>query len=97
MTPNTVPDSQIGAFVLVPFSDPTQARAWVAELNEQRDPADPPIIVTEGSEDAWVDPRTGEPGYEVTFAGGWRAKVAGGGQVTIGIGDRRVAQRSAAA
>jgi hypothetical protein len=49
---------------------------------------DGPMIVTEGSEETWVDPATGESGCEVTFAGGWRAKVAGSGQVTIGKGAR---------
>lgn len=89
MTPNADQCSPVSAFVLVPFPDVASARAWAADLDVPI--ADPPIV-TEGTESAWVDPHTGEPGYEVTFAGGWRAKVAGSGTVTIGMGDRRVAE-----
>lgn len=92
MTSTTDQNSPVSAFVLVPFRDACEARSWAAEQSDKRSLADPPMIVTEGAEHAWIDPNTGEPGYEVTFAGGWRAKVAGGGSVTIGIGDRRVAR-----
>lgn len=80
-------DSKISALVLVPFTDPEAARAWAAE----HAPSALPPIVTAGTESVWVDPATGEPGYEVTFAGGWRAKYAGSGEVTIGIGTKTVA------
>jgi hypothetical protein len=97
MRPITAPtESSLGAFVLVPFESQAEAAAWAAVMSSERAEAEPPILVTEGTEDHWVDPATGEVGYEVTFAGGWRAKVAGSGQVTIGKGGRPY-QRDAAA
>jgi hypothetical protein len=84
---STVAAGDTGAFVLVPFPGTVEASVWATVLSADRDDGDPPIIVIEGSEDHWTDPETGEPGYEVTFAG-WRAKVAITDQVTIGKGAR---------
>lgn len=63
------------ALVIVPFPTTDEANVWADKVSTEY-PLDPPLLVTAGGETVVVDPRSGHSSYELTFAGGWRAKVS---------------------
>lgn len=83
--PAAVPSSAPQALVVVPFSSKREAELFAAQFAGSIPP-----LITEGTEEISQDPVTGERRSELCFTGGWRAKFAGGGEVVIARGDRRI-------
>lgn len=70
--------------MVVPFESRDEAEAYASAIASAAEP-----IVTDGTEQVWHDPDTGDQRVELCLAGGWRAKFAGSGEVVIARGGRR--------